>query len=359
MSVAALCESLTVAGHYIEVFTTTANGVTELDVHSNKPVTIDGVMTWYFKRVTKDHTHFSPALLKAVWNRAHEFDVIHIHSWWNLVALLSCILALCRKKAVVVSPRGMLSNYSFTNNNVSSKGIFHKLIGKKLLQCCHLHLTSKNEKQTVTALVKPKTINILPNFVTLSDNIDHGTKTFKPEIELLYFSRIEAKKGLDILLHALTHVSVPYHLTIAGHGEPDYIAELKNIAISNETDKNITWTGFYGNEKFNLLRTHDLLVLPSHNENFGNVVIESLSVGTAVLVSENVGLSDYVEEKQFGWICRAEPVAIGKVITSIWQQCKPDLERIAQLAPDVIINDFTGSSLTKQYSQFYEQILQK
>lgn len=80
MSVAKLCEELTEVKvevkvevenkteikNKIEVLTTTANGTAELPVAIGLPQLVDGVKVTYFKRLTKDHTHFSPALLSAL-----------------------------------------------------------------------------------------------------------------------------------------------------------------------------------------------------------------------------------------------------------------------------------------------------
>ena len=87
------------------------------------------------------------------------------------------------------------------------------------------------------------------------------------------------------MLNALIDVSVPYHLDIAGDGEESYIAELKNIVSRNNIQHKISWLGFHNENKFELIHQHDLLILPSYDENFGNVVIESLSVGTPVLIT--------------------------------------------------------------------------
>jgi hypothetical protein len=57
MSVAKLSEQLVKAGCEVAVFTTTANGSTELPVKPNITTDIDGVDVTYFKRITKDHTH--------------------------------------------------------------------------------------------------------------------------------------------------------------------------------------------------------------------------------------------------------------------------------------------------------------
>jgi hypothetical protein len=106
MSVSQLSEQLIKAGQLITVFTTTANGPTELDVPLGQQVMIDGVPVFYFKRITKDHSHLSPSLLKAVWKQVKNFDVVHVHAWWNLVSVLSCFVAIIRGVPVIVSPKG-------------------------------------------------------------------------------------------------------------------------------------------------------------------------------------------------------------------------------------------------------------
>ena len=64
MSLAILNEQLIRAGITTEVYVTTANGKTELPVLAGATMVIDGVPVTYFKRITKDHSHFSPSLLK-------------------------------------------------------------------------------------------------------------------------------------------------------------------------------------------------------------------------------------------------------------------------------------------------------
>lgn len=355
MSVSALCEALVKAKVTAEVFATTANGITELPVIANKPNLVDGVIVTYFKRITKDHTHFSPELLKAVRKRAHEFDVIHIHAWWNLVSVLSCYLALQKKIPVVLSPRGTLSGYSFLNRNQVKKNFIHNVIGKRLLKRCHIHVTSNREAEAVTPF-DPLSITNIPNFVKLNHPANNG-RAKHPYLNLLFFSRIEEKKGLDILLEALKMVSVAFKLTIAGNGDENYIEKLKSSVKDSHIASKIDWAGFYNDDKFDLLQRHDLMVLPSHDENFGNVVIESLSVGTPVLISENVGLADYVTDHNLGWICKTTPLSVSSAINNIANNLQGDRLRIETTAPDIIKKDFLSSNLIDKYINFYKTIL--
>jgi glycosyltransferase involved in cell wall biosynthesis len=356
MSVAKLSEQLANAGNTVAVLTTTANGSVELPVTPNTPVLVDGVLVTYFARVTKDHSHLSPDLLIKLWKDAAKFDVIHIHAWWNLVSVLSTFIALTKKVPIVISPRGTLSAYSFKNKNSLVKKMIHNLLGKTLLQRSYIHATSLAEQKSLANVIKARRIFNIPNFVKIAQSPSlktTGGATFK----LLFLSRIEEKKGLDILFHALPLLNIPYHLTIAGDGDENYIDMLKNIANSNLSDQNISWIGFQNQTKFDIFSNHHLLVLPSHNENFGNVVIESLSAGTPVLISEHVGLADYIIENNLGWLCQTTPQSISDTINNIAISQLDKLADISINAPAIIHRDFDDDQLVKKYITMYQQII--
>jgi glycosyltransferase involved in cell wall biosynthesis len=359
MSVSMLAEQLARAGISTEVFTTTANGKNELQVSPTQPTMVDGVSVRYFRRVTKDHTHFSPSLLKQLWKESLDFDLIHIHAWWNLVSIFACMIALMRNVPVLVSPRGTLSEYSFQNKNIGIKWAIHNLLGKYLLNRCYIHVTSERENNTVRCLIHPKSITVQPNFVKLPAKIALRNNIASSCLRLLFFSRIEEKKGLDILFDAVAKVAVPFKLTIAGDGDKDYIEHLKTIAVNNNIADKINWAGFYNENKFDVLRQHDLFVLPSYDENFGNTVIESLSVGTPVLISEQVGLADYVKKNNLGWVCQTNPVSISNSINKIASNHQHDLQRISKDAPGIIYTDFNEDNLVKKYISMYENLIAK
>ena len=356
MSVSKLSEQLTIAGCRVEVYTTTANGTAELEVKSGKPIMIDGVPVTYFNRITKDHSHFSPTLLRRLWKQVKSYDLVHIHAWWNLVSVFSCWIAITRSVPVVISPRGTLSAYSFSNRNNLPKKIIHILLGKSLLNKSIIHVTSYREKTGMEVILPSKRVVEIPNFVVLPEKAPAYRESSDSPLKLLFFSRIEEKKGLDILFNALKSVKIPYHLTIAGDGETSYIDRLKATAANNGISDRVSWIGFQGDNKFDVLQQHDLMILPSHDENFGNVVIESLSVGTPVLVSKYVGLADYVTTNDFGWVCDLTENSISNYINRIFVQ-KDKLLAIRRAAPNIIRNDFDEKNLTEKYISMYEQII--
>lgn len=368
VSVGMLCETLVRcmrSKHTLEVLTTTANGKFELEVVPNRPVPVEGVWVTYYHRLTKDHTHFSPSLLYHLYKKLrHDKSptVVHIHAWWNLVSMLSCLVAKWTNTPVVLSPRGMLTDYTLVNRNSGFKKWLHQLIGKSLLKYVHIHATTELERSDIERLLQPRSIAVLPNLVDIPENkFDWETRnvnhTDGNTYRLIFLSRIEEKKGLDLLLEGLTSVAFNWSLTIAGTGETKYVDYLKNLSITNKIDDRISWVGqIPPQEKFNTLASHDLLCLTSYNENFANVVIESLSAGTPVFLSNKVGLASYVKQNQFGWCCDLTVPDIVKGLTLSFEDKKMQADIRAQ-APAYIRKDFIPEQLGDKYLSLYQHIL--
>lgn len=362
MSVSKLSEELTKANLDIIVLTTTANGETELDVPIGKATWVDGVKVYYFKRWTKDHTHFSPALFwflhKEIKKQKakNEELIIHIHAWWNLVSIFSCLTAKLHGVKVILSPRGMLTSYSLNNRNSKFKDIIHTLLGKRLLKHCHIHATSKKELNDVAQTCEVKGITVIPNFIDFPKSIQNQT-TKSEKYRLLFLSRIEQKKGLELLFKALTQTNIKYQLSIAGTGEISYIENLNELTKKLNIHQHIKWIGHInGNDKFQLMTRNDLLVLPSYNENFANVVIEVLAVGTPILISDGVGLSDYVLENNLGWVSSNTPEQLAQTLHKSFLE-KEKRESIRTLAPSIIKRDFDESILVKKYISLYRNLV--
>jgi glycosyltransferase involved in cell wall biosynthesis len=358
LSIAKLCEVLSTK-YTIEVLTTRANGKTELPISSHNPLIVDGVSVQYFHRITKDHTHLSLSLLWSLCKQLRKTKTtVHIHSWWNLVAVISCVIAKATNTLVILSPRGMLTSYTLKNRNAIFKSLIHNSIGKFLISHCHVHATSDQEKSDILKICTPRSIGVISNFITIPavHYLHAPLPSFHSTFKLIFLSRIEEKKGLELLFESLAKCSFSWQLTIAGMGKCNYIEKLKKLSKSLNISDSINWIGHITNEqKYQILCNHDLLVLFSYNENFANVVIESLISGTAVAISSNVGLSDYIKANDLGWVSEMNAKAITRTLNDAFLDTKKRF-RINSTAPSLIRTHFSEQEILNQYVQFYQNL---
>jgi glycosyltransferase involved in cell wall biosynthesis len=110
----------------------------------------------------------------------------------------------------------------------------------------------------------------------------------------LFMSRIHPKKGCDLVIGSFAQVLAAdrdWRLVLAGPNQVGWRQNLEALAGRLNISHRITWTGMLeGDVKWGALRASEMLVLPSHQENFGIVVAEALACGTPVLISDQVNI---------------------------------------------------------------------
>ena len=111
---------------------------------------------------------------------------------------------------------------------------------------------------------------------------------------ILFLSRIHPKKGCDLLIEAFAKVAETedsLHLVMAGPNQTNWQEQLQLSAEKLGIPEKITWTGMLSGElKWGAFHAAEVLVLPSHQENFGIVVAEAMACGVAVLISNKVNI---------------------------------------------------------------------
>ena len=117
------------------------------------------------------------------------------------------------------------------------------------------------------------------------------------KLKILFVGSMSQRKGLADLFSALKTLNTRHvNLTIVGqpampisfyrahHTDFNHIA-----SCSNETVKSI-------------MRTHDILILPSIVEGCALVQLEALSCGLPLIITKNTGGEDFIDEKETGFL---------------------------------------------------------
>jgi glycosyltransferase involved in cell wall biosynthesis len=180
--------------------------------------------------------------------------------------------------------------------------------------------------------------------------------------QLLFLSRLDAKKNLEGLLAAVALLApeMPQlRLVVAGAGAPDYESALKAEAQSLGIADRVNWAGHVeGDAKAAAFADADLFVLPSFSENFGIAAAEALAAGLPCVLGQGVAIANDVVAARAG-------IAVGTDATSIAQglrriiadhEALPALSANAmRLARERYSIDAMGASLKR----LYEEILKR
>ncbi|RZM21383.1 MAG: hypothetical protein EOO88_33455, partial [Pedobacter sp.] len=205
-SVSKLCESQQRAGAEVTVITTNANGkASDLEVETGNFIMVDGVMVRYFDSISNDNTFVSFKLWRYLYTSCRDYDIIHIHTWWNFLVLGAALICRLRKVKVVLSPRGMLSEYIFNSTNSGIKKGLHRLFGRSLLKTTIFNATSQQEYDECKTLIPGWLGFVLPNVIDLP-----AIEIIKSDNEIFtlsFLSRIDPKKGLEFVFEAMAMLS--------------------------------------------------------------------------------------------------------------------------------------------------------
>jgi len=297
------------------VSTTNANMKSRLDVETNKWIKFKN--NFFIKYYNETKINFiSLSLLFNLWKDIKQADIVHIQYIFNTTTPIALLYATLFKKPIVLSPRGALCNWCLKQGSKFKK-LWLYLFIKPFITRIHWHTTAQQEKEEVLIQFPKAKISIVPNGIEL-DKFQFSNKLSKEEFSIKFakqklnidkiivsMGRLQKKKGFDILIDSFNKLLKMYphaKLFIAGEDESEGDTLRKQIENLNLKEKVFLIGSIHEQEKIDFLSNADIFVLPSHNENFGNVYIESLAVGTPIVASRGTPWSEVETYKCGKWV---------------------------------------------------------
>jgi glycosyltransferase involved in cell wall biosynthesis len=324
--VRSLAHSLFREGIETHVATTDDNGPQTLRVPCGVPVFEDGVTYWYFPRQARFYTFSWPL---GAWLARHvaDFNLVHIHALFSYATLPAAYWARRRDVPYIIRPLGTLNEWGMKHRRPWLKKLSYRLIESRVIKHAALiHYTSDQERLEAEKLrVAPTAAVIIPNAVeeTRSPSLAGRFRARYPQLKgrriILFLSRLDEKKGLDLLMHAFarTRQRMPEAcLVVAGEGAPGFVSGLKAETVRLGIEGDVFWPGFLdGDLKHAALADASVFALPSYSENFGIAVAEAMAAGLPVVVSNQVGIHRDIAQAHAGIVvpCDVTCVASGLV----------------------------------------------
>lgn len=307
---------------------------------------------------------YHPGISKAIRDSIEQSDVVHVHGVWEHVHHLAIKWAARLGVPAILRPCGMLDPWSLKQSALFKRMYMNLRTKGDLAKYSVIHFTTESEKHLARPLNLPGCAVVEPNGIETSEFqnlpprevLDRDFPQLVGKDYVVFLSRLHSKKGLDLLVEAFAKLeNRSLRLLIAGPDNSNYRGTLdKLIAGHNVRDRVVISPIIGGQLKLAALSHALFMVLPSYQENFGNVVLEALACGTPVMISDQVALHTFVRNESLGEICECN---VESVRTCVERMLDNDsLEETGRRGRELVINQFSWSSIASRWKTHYTSL---
>lgn len=286
--------------------------------------------------------------------RKEKPEIVHINGIWMIQTWIIQREALKLGIKTFITPHGMLEPWIMNRHPLKKKLALLLYQKKALKSALALISTAESEKSNILNL------KINSNVVNIPNGVDISTiqlkKNWNKRRRILYISRIHIKKGIELLLDAISTLKNElngYEITIAGEGDISYINDLKERAKEIDNVYINFIGGVYGNDKWTLYQESDFFVLPTYSENFGYVIAEALASGTPVITTKNAPWEDIESCKCGFWINRDLQSLCNSIREMIVLESN-DLQKMGKSGRELIEKKYSTKSVVDSLLSIYK-----
>ena len=313
-----LSKHLARAGAEVRVLTTDANGPKlTVDVDTRREIDVEPRLTVrYCPRRLPESA--APSLLARLPAYVAWCDVVHLNAVYNFTTLPTLLAARAARRPVVWSARGALTRWKETRRPAAKavwEGICRGIAPARTV----IHVTSEAEQSQARERMRGMRTAVIPNGVEVP--IDAPRPPPSETLRVLFLGRLHPIKGLSNLVEAcgllLDRGERRFHLTLAGGGDPAFVATLRRAAKARSLDDHVTFAGeIPPAEKGRWFAEADLFVMPSFTENFGLAIAEALAHGVPVIAGRGTPWEGLVDRDAGLWVPN-DPESLASAIEAI------------------------------------------
>ncbi len=288
-------------------------------VHGIQVITLPNLSNWLAYR----HQAFLPRGVGRTLRRLEEDppDILHLHGHRHLLNNAARTFARRTGVPYVMTPNGTLPPIE---RKVAIKALFDLVLGNQVVRdAARLIAVSRAEvAQFRRAGVPPDRIVEIPNAVDLAEfeHLPEGER-FRRRFGVagpyvLYLGKLTPRKGVDHLIRAMRHVARREVCLVVAGNDMGMQARLERLARRTGVADRVRFVGLLtGEDRLSALAGASVLVYPSTWEIFGLVPFEGLMAGTPVVVADDCGCGELVQQARAGLLVPyADPVQLAEAI---------------------------------------------
>lgn len=295
-------------------------------------------------------------------------DVVHVHGPFILSSVQIAKVARRLRKPYVFTLHGMLDDWSMARRPLLKRLFMALGVKRALRRASRVHCTAEKELEQAQkwfgegwGVVLPYIVDTKP-YVTLPGP-EKAKAAFpvlrRPEKKVLFLGRLHEKKGVDLLIRAAASPRSgvePFRVVIAGPSEPAYLDSLKRLAGTLGVFERVDFIGMVrGDLKVSLMQSVDLMALPTWQENFGLVLVESMACGTPVVTTFGVDIWPEIEAAG-GLVCDRSSEAFALALRDALGAPEV-LKRRGEMGRRWVMDQLNPALVAQGYEALYREVV--
>lgn len=253
----------------------------------------------------------SPALLRELPRAVRGADLVHVHLTRDLVAAPAALIAVAAGKPLVLQCHGMVDASARLLARVFDAALLRRLFRRADAVLC----LSDKERDDVAAVVREPLdrAHWFPNGV----EIVRGPARDREDNLVVFAARLHPRKRPVAFVDAAAEVLVDFpdaKFVLVGPDEgclPEVRSRIERLGLQ----LSVSYRGPQSRSSLiELLSRAAVHVQPAVDEPFGMTVLEAMSVGTPVVVTNECGLADVVGGTGAGIVCPPDPTSLADAL---------------------------------------------
>ena len=315
-------------------------------------VRIDGIVNQF------DFT--SPFNLDALPVPFNRPDLVVFHEAYRVEYLKISKILRKNKIPYIIIPHGELTNEAqkkkWLKKKVANLLLFNRFIGgAAAIQC----LSERELNSTRFGKMKFVGTNGIDMPKKQKQSFNDGG------IKFTYIGRLDSYiKGLDLLINAVAvnkRLMIENNCTLTLYG-PDRFGRgdrIRGLISENGVSEIVTLKSeVSGETKESVLIASDVFVQTSRSEGMPMGILEALSYGLPVLITEGTTLGGYVKEYNAGWVAETSVDSIGRMFEHVVGE-RALLDKKSYNAVNLVKNNFEWSKIATGIVEKYCNIIKK
>jgi glycosyltransferase involved in cell wall biosynthesis len=302
--------------------------------------------------------YISIGFYKWVIRNLRNFDFVQLTSCYFPITWFVAVLCLWNKMRFSIAPRGELEDNALQYKRNIKLFMWKTILRRLFRKAAFILVASEQEKKFCQKYFRSNnSYEIVPNYMDLSHQKELTASEIGNKRNIIYLGRLHPKKNIEVLIDAYrglpADLKEAHRLIIAGTGIEKYE---KKLQLRAEGEKGIDFVGqIIGKAKDEMYKNSRVFVLPSHSENFGNVVVEALSCCTPVIASKYTPWSE-INEFACGVWCENTIEAIRENMQRILQLGSEEYLQMARNAFKLVNEKYNilnhGERLREIFAQY-------